>query len=78
MYPYMQSNVYPNVQRVQYLTKKAQLEVISLDEQNELVSLLGRQPQEFQQPNGLKLLIGFALAAIAAALIIKLLTGEEN
>jgi hypothetical protein len=67
-----------NIERLQYLTKKAQWGVITHEEQNELANLLGRQPREFQEPNGLNLLIGIALAAIAAAIIIKLLSDEGD
>jgi ADP-dependent phosphofructokinase/glucokinase len=66
-----------NIDRIQYLTKKAQWGVINSYEQDELAHLLGRRPQEFQQPNGLDQLIGIALVAIAAAIIIKLLTDES-
>ncbi|HEY9247150.1 MAG TPA: hypothetical protein VIO11_09915 [Candidatus Methanoperedens sp.] len=68
----------PNTERIQYLTKKAQRGVIAPYERDELASLLGRRPQEFQDTNGLNQLIGFALAAIAAAIIIKLLTDEGD
>lgn len=67
-----------NTERIQYLTNKAQRGVIAPYERDELASLLGRRPQEFQDPNGLKLLIGIALAAIAAAIFIKLLTDEGD
>ncbi len=78
MHPNIASNTSQNVERIQYLTKKAQLGVIMPEEQSELAYLLGRQPQEFQEPNGLNLLIGLALAAIVAAIIIQLLTSEES
>lgn len=68
--------MYPNIERIQYLTRKAQLGVITLEEQDELAHLLGRQPQEFQDPNGLNTLIGIALVAIIVALIAKLFTKE--
>ena len=74
----MAGNISNDIQRIQYLTNKAQLGYITPPEQSELAYLLGRQPQEFQQPNGLNLLIGIALAAIAVAIFIKLLAGDED
>lgn len=74
----MTNGISNDTQRIQYLTKKAQFDVITPQEQNELAYLLGRQPQDFQQPNGLNVLIGIALAAIAAAIFIRLLTGDED
>lgn len=65
-----------NTERIKYLTQKAQRGVITRDEQDELANLLGRKPQEFQDTDGLTLLIGIALAAIATAIIINLLTDE--
>lgn len=65
-----------NTERIKYLTQKAQRGVITRDEQDELANLLGRKPQEFQDTDGLSLLIGIALAAIATAIIINLLTDE--
>jgi len=67
-----------NIERIKYLTNKAQRGVIAPYERNELASLLGRKPQEFQDTNGLNLLIGIALAAIAAAIMIKLLIDERD
>jgi uncharacterized RmlC-like cupin family protein len=64
--------------RIQYLTRKAQMGVITPYEQNELAQLLGRDQQEFNNQNGLSLLIGIALAAIAAAIIVEILTGGER
>jgi hypothetical protein len=66
--------MFQNIERIQYLTKKAQMGVISSYEQNELANLLGRNQEEFNQDNGLALLIGLALAAIAAAIIADILT----
>lgn len=66
--------MFQNIERIQYLTKKAQMGVISSYEQNELANLLGRDYTEFNQDNGLSLLIGLALAAIAAAIIADILT----
>ena len=60
--------------RIQYLTQKAQLEVITQSEKDELAELLGHDPQEFQGSDGLSILIGIALVAIAVALIVLLLT----
>ena len=68
----------PKIERIKYLTKKAQKNAISPEERNELVHLLGRQPQEFREPDGLDLLIGIALVAIAAAIINWLLTSESR
>ncbi len=68
--------MYQNIERIQYLTRKAQLGVISRQERDELAYLLGRQPQEFKDPNDLNTLIAIALVAIIAALIIKLLAKE--
>lgn len=68
----------PNTERIQYLTQKAQRGVIAPYERDELANLLGRRPREFQDTNGLNLLIGIALAAIAAAIIINLLTDEGD
>lgn len=65
-----------NTERIKYLTQKAQRGVITRNEQDELANLLGRKPQEFQDTDGLTLLIGIALAAIATAIIINLLTDE--
>ena len=66
-----------NTERIQYLTKKAQRGAITPSEQDELARLLGRNPQEFQGPDGLLILIGIALAAIAAAIIIAILTSRR-
>ncbi len=70
--------MFQNIERIQYLTKKAQMGVISSYEQNELANLLGRDQEEFHQDNGLSLLIGLALAAIAAAIIADILTQNNN
>lgn len=68
-----------NLERIQYLTKKAQMGVIDSFEQDELARLIGSNQQEFNNNNnGLSLLIGLALAFIAAALIAELLTGSRR
>lgn len=68
-----------NLERVQYLTKKAQMGAIDLFEQDELARLLGRDQQEFNNNNnGLSLLIGLALAFIAAAIIADILKGGQK
>jgi uncharacterized RmlC-like cupin family protein len=66
------------LERIQYLTRKAQMGVVTPDEQNELAQLLGRDQQEFNNQNGLSVLIGIALAAIAAAIIIEILKGGRR
>ena len=68
-----------SLQRIQYLTKKAQMGVIDPFEQDELARLIGRNRQEFNNNNnGLSLLIGLALAFIAAAIIAEILTGGRR
>lgn len=62
-----------DMERIRYLTNKAQFGVISPKEQYELAHLLGEDPQQFIDPNSLDKLIGIALVAIIAALIIKIL-----
>lgn len=62
--------------RIQYLTKKAQLSVISTEEQNELAELLGHNPQEFQGTDGLKVLISIALVVIAFGILIWMLENK--
>jgi hypothetical protein len=56
-------------ERIQYLTGKAQRGVISPNERQELANLLGRNPGDFNNEDGLKTLVGIALVAIAIALI---------
>lgn len=63
-----------NMERIQYLTKKGQKSVITPEERDELAYLLGRNPQEFQEPDDLDSLIGIALVAIAAGIIMWLLS----
>jgi hypothetical protein len=53
-------------------------DVSETSEQNELANLLGRDQEEFHQDNGLSLLIGLALAAIAAAIISDILTQNND
>lgn len=65
------------MERIRYLTKKAQKSVITPEERDELAHLLGRNPVEFQEPNGLDMLISIALVAIAAAIILWLLSESE-
>lgn len=66
--------MYENIERIQYLTKKAQLGAITPYEMEELIRLLNLQPQQFQDdPNSLNTLIGIALIVIIAVLIAKLL-----
>jgi hypothetical protein len=68
-----------NLDRIQYLTKKAQMGVIDPFEQDELARLIGRNRQEFNNNNnGLSLLIGLALAFIAAAIIAEILSGGRR
>ncbi|MFH1097345.1 MAG: hypothetical protein ABH886_04485 [Candidatus Desantisbacteria bacterium] len=66
------------IERIQYLTKKAQRGVIAPSEQNELAQLLGCEPQEFQDSKGLSVLIGIALVAIVLALITSLVNGSKK
>jgi hypothetical protein len=61
-------------ERIQYLTKKAQHGLITDSERYELARLLGRNPNDFQNDNGLSQLIGIALVAIAIAIIADLLS----
>lgn len=65
-----------NIDRIKYLTRKAQLGVITPEERDELANLLGQEPQQFKDPANLDILIGIALIAIIAALIIKILEGK--
>ncbi len=65
-----------NIDRIQYLTKKAQLGVITPEERDELAYLLGQEPQQFRDLSDLDKLIGIALIAIIAALIIKIISRE--
>ena len=65
------------MERIQYLTKKGQKSVITPGERDELANLLGRNPQEFQEPDDLDLLIGIALVAIAAGIILWLLSEKR-
>lgn len=62
-----------DMERIRYLTRKAQFGVITPGEQDELTYLLGEDPQQFRDPNSLDTLIGIALIAIIAAVIIKIL-----
>jgi hypothetical protein len=69
----------PTIERIQYLTKKAQMGVIDPYEQNELARLIGRNNKEFTNKNdGLSLLIGLALAFIAAAILAEILGGGRR
>ena len=65
-----------DIDRIQYLTKKAQHGVITPSERDELARLLGYDPRDYQGDLGLAFLIGAALGAIAAAIIIELLSGR--
>lgn len=67
-----------NMERIKYLTNKAQRGVIAPYERDELASLLGHKPQEFQDTDGLNLLIGIALAAIASTIMTELLIDEKE
>jgi hypothetical protein len=68
-----------NIERIQYLTKKAQMGVIDPVEQNELAGLIGRNKQEFDNKNdGLSLLIGLALTFIVAAILAEILSGRRR
>lgn len=60
-------------ERIQYLTGKAQRGVILPHEKQELANLLGRNPSDFNNEDGLKTLVGIALVAVAIALIADLL-----
>ncbi|MEN6609352.1 MAG: hypothetical protein ABFC24_00780 [Methanoregulaceae archaeon] len=64
--------------RIQYLTNKAQMGVITPYEQNELAQLLGKNQQNYQGSEGLALLVGLGLAVIAGALIAELLCGGRD
>lgn len=64
-----------DTERIQYLTNKAQKGVITSSERNELANLLGQDPQEFEGSDGLMVLIGIALAAIAVAIIAAIIAG---
>jgi hypothetical protein len=66
------------MERIQYLTRKAQMGAIMPYEQDELAQLLGQNQQEFNSGKGLALLVGLALAAIAAAIIAEILTGGRR
>lgn len=66
------------INRIQYLTYKAQHNAISDPERNELAQLLGREPSKFQGSDGLSLLIAFALGAITSATLISLLSGGNK
>lgn len=68
----------PATERIQYLTKKAQRGVVTQAEREELAVLLELNPQEFQGSKGLAMLILIALAAIAAAVIIAILSGGRR
>ena len=63
--------------RIQYLTNRAQRGSISRSEQEELAHLLGRNPRDYQGEQGLALLIILALSAIAAGIIIALLSSRR-
>ena len=67
-----------NIDRIQYLTRKAQLGVITPEERDELAHLLGQEPQQFKDPANLDILIGIALIAIIAALLIKILCQKQE
>ena len=62
-----------DIERIQYLTRKAQRGAITPKERDELARLLGYDPKDYQGDEGLAFLIGIALGAIAAALIIGLI-----
>ena len=64
-------------ERIQYLTRKAQRGVISQAERNELARLLGKRPSQYKSDDGLSELIGFALIAIAVAMIADLLSRKK-
>ncbi len=64
-------------ERIQYLTKKAQHGLITDAERLELAQLLGRNPNDFQNDNGLSQLIGIALVTIAIAIIADLLSSKK-
>jgi len=56
-------------ERIEYLTAKAQRGALTPYERIELARLLGKNPNDFQNDNGLNSLIGIALVAIAIAII---------
>jgi hypothetical protein len=64
--------------RIQYLTNKAQMGVITPGEQSELAMLLGKNQQNSKGSEGLALLIGLGLAVVAGALIAELLCGGRD
>jgi len=64
-------------ERIQYLTKKAQRGVISQPEQEELARLVGRNPGEFRNDDGLTQLITIALVAIAIAFFADMLAKKN-
>ena len=61
-------------ERIQYLTGKAQRGVLLPEERQELARLLGRNPGDFNNDDGLKTLVGIALVAIAISLLADLLS----
>lgn len=65
-------------ERIRYLTRKAQRGAISNSERNELAKLLGKDPKKFQDSDGLDVLIGIALVALAAGLIASLIMAGKK
>lgn len=65
-----------NLERMEYLTEKARIGVISDAERNELAQLVGHDPQEFQGPDGLSVLLAIALIILIGAFLIGLIKGE--
>ncbi|MCK9593023.1 MAG: hypothetical protein M0Q91_13545 [Methanoregula sp.] len=65
-------------ERIQYLTNKAQIGVITPFEQEELAQLLGKNQKNYKGSEGLSLLIGLGLAVIAAGLIAELLFSGQD
>jgi hypothetical protein len=63
--------------RIQYLTAKAQRGVITPTERAELARLLGRNPFDFETPEGMNTLVSIALFAIAIAIIAGILSKNK-
>jgi len=63
--------------RIQYLTRKAQRNAISIQEQKELARLLGRDPKDFERDNGPSELVAIGLIAIALALLADLFPNKK-
>jgi hypothetical protein len=62
-----------NIERISYLTRKGYLYGLSRGEQSELATLLGCNPEEFKEDNGLNLLIVKGLVAMAVNIIMEII-----